>query len=186
MFDIFLLQIWKNETVAEQEKRSPRERPILLSRDIESKLVLLEREMNYLLNKAKFAKPKPKPKAKNETSPNAGNNANATAEEKIIPSTDESENPKTESLEEQKLGESPPNEENTQQTSSDTQSQPTEETISKGQKILKLQPQILNELKRSRCGFRAGTKRREQRRKFKPSLPSILMGNMRLLEKQVG
>ncbi|MEQ2258706.1 Hypoxia up-regulated protein 1, partial [Xenotaenia resolanae] len=85
--------IWKNETVAEQEKRSPRERPILLSRDIESKLVLLEREMNYLLNKAKFAKPKPK--AKNETSPNAGNKANATAEEKVIPSTDESENPKT-------------------------------------------------------------------------------------------
>ncbi|MED6280152.1 Hypoxia up-regulated protein 1 [Characodon lateralis] len=124
--------IWKNETVAEQEKRSPRERPILLSRDIESKLVLLEREMNYLLNKAKFAKPKPKPKAKNETSPNAGNEANATAEEKVIPSTDESENPKTESLEEQKLGESPPTEENTQQTSSDTQSQPTEETISKG------------------------------------------------------
>ncbi|XP_047235534.1 hypoxia up-regulated protein 1 isoform X2 [Girardinichthys multiradiatus] len=123
--------IWKNETVAEQEKRSPRERPILLSRDIESKLVLLEREMNYLLNKAKFAKPKPKPKAKNETSPNAGNKANATAEEKVIPSTDESENPKTESLEEQKLGESPPTEENTQQTSSDTQSQPTEETINK-------------------------------------------------------
>ncbi|KAK5608456.1 Hypoxia up-regulated protein 1 [Crenichthys baileyi] len=123
--------IWKNETVAEQEKRSPRERPILLSRDIESKLVLLEREMNYLLNKAKFAKPKPKPKAKNETSPNAGNKANATAEEKVIHSTDESENPKTESLEEQKPGESPPTEENTRQTSSDSQSQPTEETISK-------------------------------------------------------
>uniref|UniRef100_A0A0S7F3A5 Hypoxia up-regulated protein 1 n=1 Tax=Poeciliopsis prolifica TaxID=188132 RepID=A0A0S7F3A5_9TELE len=80
--------VWKNETVAVQEKRSPHERPVLLSRDIESKLLLLQREMNYLLNKAKFAKPKPKPKAKNETSTDAGYKVNATTE-------DESKNLKT-------------------------------------------------------------------------------------------
>ncbi|KAM4726979.1 hypoxia up-regulated protein 1 [Anableps anableps] len=121
--------IWKNETVAEQENRSPHERPVLLSRDMESKLVLLEREMNYLLNKAKFAKPKPKPKAKNETSSDAGNKANATAEEKVIPPTKESE---TESLEEQEPGESPPTEESAPHTASDSQSEATEETMSKG------------------------------------------------------
>lgn len=93
MFGIFVLQVWKNETVAEQEKRSPHERPVLLSRDIESKLLLLQREMNYLLNKAKFAKPKPKPK--NETSTDAGNKVNATTEEKVIPPTEESKNLKT-------------------------------------------------------------------------------------------
>ncbi|XP_012712373.1 hypoxia up-regulated protein 1 isoform X1 [Fundulus heteroclitus] len=123
--------IWKNETVAEQEKRSPQERPVLLSRDIESKLILLEREMNYLLNKAKFSKPKPKPKAKNDMSADAGNKTNDTAEEKVLPPTEESEEPKTaESLEEQKPDESSPTEESTPHTASDSQSQPTEETIS--------------------------------------------------------
>uniref|UniRef100_A0A3B5Q4F4 Hypoxia up-regulated protein 1 n=1 Tax=Xiphophorus maculatus TaxID=8083 RepID=A0A3B5Q4F4_XIPMA len=122
--------VWKNETVAEQEKRSPHERPVLLSRDIESKLLLLQREMNYLLNKAKFAKPKPK--AKNETSTDAGNKVNATTEEKVIPPTEESKNLKTaESLEEQGPGESPPTEESTPHTATDSQSQPTEETLSK-------------------------------------------------------
>uniref|UniRef100_A0A674NW10 Hypoxia up-regulated protein 1 n=1 Tax=Takifugu rubripes TaxID=31033 RepID=A0A674NW10_TAKRU len=77
---------WKNETVAEQEKRSPQERPVLLSKDIESKLALLDREVNYLLNKAKFAKPKAKAKAKNGTS---SDKSNGTSEEKTIPPTEE-------------------------------------------------------------------------------------------------
>uniref|UniRef100_A0A7N6AVC8 Hypoxia up-regulated protein 1 n=1 Tax=Anabas testudineus TaxID=64144 RepID=A0A7N6AVC8_ANATE len=81
---------WKNETVAEQEKRSTKERPILLSKDIESKLTLLDREVNYLLNKAKFAKPKAKAKAKNSTSSEKNNKANNTAEEKVTPPTVES------------------------------------------------------------------------------------------------
>lgn len=81
-----LLQTWKNETVAEQEKRPPQERPILLSKDIESKLALLDREVNYLLNKAKFAKPKAKAKAKNSTSTDK---SNSTSEEKITPPTEE-------------------------------------------------------------------------------------------------
>ncbi|XP_031428030.1 hypoxia up-regulated protein 1 isoform X2 [Clupea harengus] len=56
--------VWKNETVAEQEKRSPSERPVLLSKDIDAKIGLLDREVNYLINKMKFTKPKPKPKPK--------------------------------------------------------------------------------------------------------------------------
>lgn len=54
--------------MAEQEKRSPTEKPVLLSKDIEAKISLLDREVNYLFNKMKFHKPKPKPKEKNNTS----------------------------------------------------------------------------------------------------------------------
>uniref|UniRef100_A0A8C3FZ03 Hypoxia up-regulated protein 1 n=1 Tax=Cyclopterus lumpus TaxID=8103 RepID=A0A8C3FZ03_CYCLU len=86
---------WKNETVAEQEKRSTMERPVLLSKDLEAKLSLLDREVNYLLNKAKFAKPKAKAKAKNGTSSEKSTKANTTAEEKVIPPTKESTDTKT-------------------------------------------------------------------------------------------
>uniref|UniRef100_A0A8C7YX70 Hypoxia up-regulated protein 1 n=1 Tax=Oryzias sinensis TaxID=183150 RepID=A0A8C7YX70_9TELE len=72
--------IWKNKTVAAQEKLSLQEPPILLSKDIEVKLALLDREVNYLLNKAKFAKPKAKAKGKNSTTEKSSK-ANGTAED---------------------------------------------------------------------------------------------------------
>ncbi|XP_070699725.1 hypoxia up-regulated protein 1 [Pempheris klunzingeri] len=122
---------WKNETVAAQEKRSTKERPILLSKDIESKLALLDREVNYLLNKAKFAKPKAKAKAKNSTSTDKSSKANSTAEEKVIPPTEESTEAKK-SSEKVPPGEAPPTEEATLRTDSDSQSQPTEETTTTG------------------------------------------------------
>ncbi|XP_044312227.1 hypoxia up-regulated protein 1 isoform X2 [Varanus komodoensis] len=53
--------LWKNETVAEQNKLPPTEKPALLSRDIELRIAALDREVQYLLNKAKFAKPRPRP-----------------------------------------------------------------------------------------------------------------------------
>ncbi|KAF7656509.1 hypothetical protein LDENG_00040020 [Lucifuga dentata] len=118
---------WKNETVSEQEKRSLKERPVLLSKDIESKLALLDREVSYLLNKAKFAKPKTKPKAKNSTN----SDKNSTAEEKVIPPTEESTEKKSENAEEVPPGDAPPTEETPQQDS-DSQSQPTEETATPG------------------------------------------------------
>nr|XP_020476269.1 hypoxia up-regulated protein 1 [Monopterus albus] len=122
---------WKNETVAEQEKRSPKERPVLLSKDIELKLAQLDREVNYLLNKAKFAKPKAKAKAKNSSSPDKSSKANSTANETVIPPTEESTDPKGESPEEVGQGEAPPTESSTESsahTDSDSQSQPTEGT----------------------------------------------------------
>ncbi|KAM7398645.1 hypothetical protein PAMA_006520 [Pampus argenteus] len=122
---------WKNETVAEQEKRSPKERPVLLSKDIESKLALLNREVNYLLNKAKFAKPKSTPKAKNSTSSDK-NKASNTTEEKVIPPTEESTDKKSESPEEVQPGEAPPTEESSSHTDADSQSQPSEETTTTG------------------------------------------------------
>lgn len=94
---------WKNETIAEQEKLSPTVKPVLLSKDIEAKLSLLDREVNYLLNKAKFAKPKPKDKAKDKNNTSESSKANSTDDaEKVIP-------PKTEDgAEEAKPAEEPP------------------------------------------------------------------------------
>uniref|UniRef100_A0A671V9M5 Hypoxia up-regulated protein 1 n=1 Tax=Sparus aurata TaxID=8175 RepID=A0A671V9M5_SPAAU len=118
---------WKNQTVAEQEKRSPKQRPILLSKDIESRLALLDREVNYLLNKAKFAKPKAKAKARNGTSSDKSSKANGTAEEKVIPPT------KEQSPEEVQPGKAPPTDKSTVHTeSSDSQSQSIEETTTTG------------------------------------------------------
>nr|XP_013798958.1 PREDICTED: hypoxia up-regulated protein 1 isoform X2 [Apteryx mantelli mantelli] len=80
--------VWKNETLAEQNKLSPAEKPVLLSKDIELKIAALDREVQYLLNKAKFAKPKPR-KEKNTTKPDSGKNATVTSEsENTIPPTE--------------------------------------------------------------------------------------------------
>ncbi|XP_016118658.1 hypoxia up-regulated protein 1-like [Sinocyclocheilus grahami] len=106
---------WKNETVAEQEKLSPTEKPVLLSKDIEAKHSFLDREVNYLLNKAKFAKPKPKDKAKDKNTTSTENsNANSTANstedaEKVIP-------PKSDDAEEVKPAEEPPTAEEKEET----------------------------------------------------------------------
>uniref|UniRef100_A0A9J8C3R5 Hypoxia up-regulated protein 1 n=1 Tax=Cyprinus carpio carpio TaxID=630221 RepID=A0A9J8C3R5_CYPCA len=99
---------WKNETIAEQEKLSPTEKPVLLSKDIEAKRSLLDREVNYLLNKAKFAKPKPKDKAKDKNTTSTENSkANSTEDaEKVIP-------PKTEEV---KPAEEPPTAEEKEET----------------------------------------------------------------------
>uniref|UniRef100_A0A0B8RQH4 Hypoxia up-regulated protein 1 n=1 Tax=Philothamnus irregularis TaxID=1899461 RepID=A0A0B8RQH4_9SAUR len=51
-------EVWKNESLAEQNKLPPTAKPVLLSKDIEMKIAGLDREVQYLLNKAKFAKPK--------------------------------------------------------------------------------------------------------------------------------
>ncbi|XP_069021156.1 hypoxia up-regulated protein 1 [Embiotoca jacksoni] len=123
---------WKNETAAEQAKRSLKERPILLSKDIESKLALLDREVNYLLNKAKFAKPKAKAKAKNSTSSDKSSKANDTAEEIVIPSTEESTDTKSENSESVQPENAPPTEESTPHADSGSETQPTEETTTTG------------------------------------------------------
>ncbi|XP_071582867.1 hypoxia up-regulated protein 1 [Heliangelus exortis] len=88
---------WKNETVAEQNKLSPTDKPILLSKDIELKIAALDREVQYLLNKAKFAKPKPK---KNTTTkPESGKNATASSEtENTIPPTEGKQEDKSEDI----------------------------------------------------------------------------------------
>lgn len=76
---------WKNTTMAEQAKLPATERPVLLSKDIEAKMMALDREVQYLLNKAKFAKPRPRPKDKNGTRAEPPLNASASDHgEKVI------------------------------------------------------------------------------------------------------
>nr|XP_029527225.1 hypoxia up-regulated protein 1-like [Oncorhynchus nerka] len=120
---------WKNDTVAEQEKRSPTERPVLLSKDIESKLSLLDREVHYLLNKAKFAKPRAKAKA-NSTASESSSKANSSkTEEKVIPPKEETKDKEATPV--VQPGEEPPTKEPTgQNTDSSSQSQPKDETAS--------------------------------------------------------
>ncbi|KAM7085932.1 hypoxia up-regulated protein 1 isoform 1-T5 [Molossus nigricans] len=76
---------WKNATVAEQAKLPATEKPVLLSKDIEAKMMALDREVQYLLSKAKFAKPRPRPKDKNETRPEPPLNASAQSEKVVLP-----------------------------------------------------------------------------------------------------
>ncbi|KAM9455464.1 hypoxia up-regulated protein 1 isoform 1-T2 [Clarias gariepinus] len=116
---------WKNETVAEQEKRAPTERPVLLSKDIEAKLTLLDREVTYLLNKAKFAKPKPKPKPKDKNTTSSENGKpNSTDSEKVILPEDESNGAEV------KPAEEPPTEE-IKKVESETEATIAEETEDK-------------------------------------------------------
>lgn len=76
---------WKNATMAEQAKLPTTEKPVLLSKDIEAKMMALDREVQYLLNKAKFTKPRPRPKDKNETRAEPPLNASARGQgEKVI------------------------------------------------------------------------------------------------------
>uniref|UniRef100_A0A8C4YUU0 Hypoxia up-regulated protein 1 n=1 Tax=Gopherus evgoodei TaxID=1825980 RepID=A0A8C4YUU0_9SAUR len=68
---------WKNETLAEQNKLPPTEKPTLLSKDIELKIAALDREVQYLLNK-------------NTTKTDSGKNATAPPDsEKVIPPKEE-------------------------------------------------------------------------------------------------
>ncbi|NWY06787.1 HYOU1 protein, partial [Nothoprocta ornata] len=89
--------LWKNETLAEQNKLSPAEKPVLLSKDIELKIAALDREVQYLLNKAKFAKPKPR-KEKNTTKADSGKNATASESEDTIPPTEGRQEDKPEDI----------------------------------------------------------------------------------------
>lgn len=70
--------------MAEQAKLPATEKPVLLSKDIEAKMMALDREVQYLLNKAKFTKPRPRPKDKNATRAEPPLNASDQAE-KVIP-----------------------------------------------------------------------------------------------------
>ncbi|XP_029813132.1 hypoxia up-regulated protein 1 isoform X1 [Suricata suricatta] len=86
---------WKNATVAEQAKLPATEKPVLLSKDIEAKMMALDREVQYLLNKAKFTKPRPRPKDKNATRAEPPLNASASDQaEKVIPPAGQTEDTK--------------------------------------------------------------------------------------------
>lgn len=47
-------------TMKKQNETKPHENPIVLAKDIEAKQAKIDRELVYLLNKAKYYVPKPK------------------------------------------------------------------------------------------------------------------------------
>uniref|UniRef100_A0A673TDA1 Hypoxia up-regulated protein 1 n=1 Tax=Suricata suricatta TaxID=37032 RepID=A0A673TDA1_SURSU len=99
---------WKNATVAEQAKLPATEKPVLLSKDIEAKMMALDREVQYLLNKAKFTKPRPRPKDKNATRAEPPLNASASDQaEKVIPPAGQTEDTKPISEPEKETGSEP-------------------------------------------------------------------------------
>ncbi|XP_078492250.1 hypoxia up-regulated protein 1-like [Ciona intestinalis] len=86
---------WKNETVKAESKLQPNEDPVLKPDDVRQKMFELNREMQYLINKAKTAKPK-KPKSeskKNETKPTTDETIETTNKtiEDTADKTDQSE-----------------------------------------------------------------------------------------------
>ena len=64
----FTFQEWKDSIEKQQKKLEDHVKPVLLLEDIGLKIQALDREVKYLINKAKTFKPKAKPKpAKNKT-----------------------------------------------------------------------------------------------------------------------
>lgn len=97
---------WFKSKLKEQKKLSDHEKPVLLTSDIKDKIADLDRELRYLVGKAKTAKPKKKKqskeKASNETEDAAKSNETKTEEDESIQTelpTDDS-TPETPSVEE--------------------------------------------------------------------------------------
>lgn len=85
---------WKKQNETDATKK-----PVLLSKDIASQQAKLDRELMYLINKAKYYVPKPKPKV-NETATNGTKSSNKT--EKAKKSKSESKDGKKEKKEKKK------------------------------------------------------------------------------------
>ena len=62
-----LPQDWLMATWKKQNETSATDKPVLLTKDLISNSGKLDREIMYLINKAKYFVPKPKPKATNAT-----------------------------------------------------------------------------------------------------------------------
>ncbi|XP_076817134.1 hypoxia up-regulated protein 1-like isoform X1 [Clavelina lepadiformis] len=127
---------WKNETMKEEEKLKPYDDPVLKPEDLRSKMIDLNREIQYLINKAKTAKPKTSEgKKKNETTTEADTTTvNGTTIEEPTTADEEKAADGTESpaSEEESQEESPPTADTPDETQSraeDSQQSTTEETI---------------------------------------------------------
>lgn len=61
------VQEWNKTVQAEQANTKPTEKPKFTVEDVALKLSALDREVKYLINKAKLFRPKPKPKPKDKS-----------------------------------------------------------------------------------------------------------------------
>ena len=74
---------WIETATANQAKKADHETPAFTVAEVEAKMADLDREIKYLINKAKIHKPKPKPKAEKPAAekPTAEENADGGKEE---------------------------------------------------------------------------------------------------------
>ena len=86
---IQILQEWRDSLLKEQEKTPLTEKPKILVEDVGVKYYALDREVKYLINKAKNYKPKAKPKKPaNETTDNGSKASNETKDSDTNNKTD--------------------------------------------------------------------------------------------------
>ncbi|XP_002162294.2 hypoxia up-regulated protein 1 isoform X1 [Hydra vulgaris] len=69
---------WFMETWKKQNESDPTKKPVLLSKDVYFHQAKLDRELMYLINKAKYYVPKPKPKPSSNTTKSTGKATNNT------------------------------------------------------------------------------------------------------------
>ena len=77
---------WIQLVTENQKKKSDHETAAFSVAEVETKIADLDREIKYLINKAKIHKPKPKPEKKEDKpkeGESAGGNATTTEEEKV-------------------------------------------------------------------------------------------------------
>lgn len=114
--------MWWSEKSAEQKKKSPNEPPAYTVSNIAEKIQVLDREVKYLLNKAKFAKPKPKVKPTD-----TANDTTKAEGEKPEKPEEKTTNDKPGKQEQPEIGEETPEETNAKAAAAD-EGETTEET----------------------------------------------------------
>ncbi|XP_063441737.1 hypoxia up-regulated protein 1-like isoform X3 [Mytilus trossulus] len=117
---------WRDDMIEEQKKTPDSEKPKLLVEDIALKLQALDREVKYLINKAKNFKPKPKPKpAKSNTTKTDGNTTKS----------DTNKTNKAEKKKETKINVEEPIDKPTDTKDEETKTESKEENIEKSEKV---------------------------------------------------
>ncbi|XP_069115800.1 hypoxia up-regulated protein 1-like isoform X1 [Argopecten irradians] len=129
---------WKNDTVKEQKKMLDTEKPKLLVQDIGMKIQALDREVKYLINKAKNFRPKPKSKPKK----NATSSANDTDTNETVSDDQTTSEKPSDTDSDSKESETQDDDDTTTTTTPGTEDElpppPTEDTKTEEEDILQL------------------------------------------------
>ncbi|VDI13919.1 Hypothetical predicted protein [Mytilus galloprovincialis] len=129
---------WRDDMIEEQKKTPDSEKPKLLVEDIALKLQALDREVKYLINKAKNFKPKPKPKPKSNTTKTDGNttktDGNTTKSDGNTTKSDTNKTDKAEKKKETKIEVEEPIDKPTDTKEEETKTESKEENIEKSEK----------------------------------------------------
>jgi len=123
---------WRSKMLTEQGKLADYEAPKLLSADIADKIDALRREVNYLISKAKYFKPKPKATPK----------ANTTKTEETKEDAGKEDAGKGEKAEKEPEEEPEPEEEKAQEQEPEQKQQQTEQESEQKQQQTEQEPEI--------------------------------------------